>query len=355
MTDLHLPPTDSAAPATPSQRRHLHSRVWWVVATVALGALIGAGLAAWAAPAGHTRTRQVTSTTIEPRTGGPSVPGGLIGGGTAPARPPTHAIDNRVFVVGDSVMQGAAPYLGDLLEGWSVIADTRVGRFLDEGVRVIRKRREDIGEIAVLNLGNNYNGSQEQFATEVDEALGELEGVAHVIWINAGEFEEDRAEVNETLRDAAASRSNLTIVDWNSWWEDNPSFTSGDRLHLTPEGAEAYAALVASAVTQVTQAAGEIPAPGAKSPKLNTSGRIPSSSGSKGTSNRSTRSSGSTRRRTTTTVEPDDDDAGSATSVPPATSAPPRPTSAPTTAAPPPTTPPTQPPTTTPPSPPAGG
>lgn len=319
---------------------------------MALGALVGAGLAAWAAPAGHSRVGGAEpTTTLSPSTD-LSVPGGLIGGGTAPVRPPTHTIDNRVFVVGDSVMQGAAPYLGDLLEGWSVTADTRVGRFLGEAIRVIKKRRDDIGEIAVLNLGNNYNGSQEQFAGEVAEALEELSGVSHVIWINAGEFEDDRAEVNEALREATRMHPNLTIVDWNSWWEDNPSFTSGDRLHLTPEGAEAYAALVASAVTQVTQAAGEIPAPGAKSPKLNTSGKIPSSrSSSSSRSSGSSRSSRSGQRQTATTAVPVEP--GDAQSVP-TTRAPSAPTSSPpatspTTPAPttpPPTSPPTQPPTT---------
>ena len=96
----------------------------------------------------------------------------------------------------------------------------------------------------------------------------------HVIWFNIGEFEDDRAEVNEVLRAAATSATRTwCIVDWNSWWEQDDSLTSGDRLHLTPDGAQAYAALVAASVLQVTEAAGEIPAPGAKPPKLNTSGR----------------------------------------------------------------------------------
>jgi hypothetical protein len=263
--------------------------VWWVLATVALGALIGSGLAVLAGSQGTTDSTTPASPTTAPAT---ALSHGRVDRQGEAAAPALHSIDNRVFVVGDSVMQGAAPYLGDLLEGWSVIADTRVGRFIDEANRVIVKRRKDIGEIAVLNLGNNYNGDEAAFAQQVDFALAALADVQHVIWVNVGEFEDDRAQVNDVVAKAAASHPNVTIVDWNSWWEQDPSLTGGDHLHLTPDGAQAYARLIASAILTVTQNAGEIPAPGAKPPKLNTSGKIPdsSSSGSRSSGSKSTRS-----------------------------------------------------------------
>lgn len=205
-----------------------------------------------------------------------SVPAGLIEGITASSVPAlVTPIDNRVFVVGDSVMQGASPYLPDLMPNWSLIIDTKVGRFLDEAIRVIDRRREEIADIAVLNLGNNYGGDEATFASQVEEALDTLAGVRHVIWVNAAEFTADRAEVNEVLRDAATRHPELVIVDWNSWWAQRRSFTSGDRLHLTEEGARAYATLVALAVRQVTEAAGEYPKPGVSKPVVQTRGTIP--------------------------------------------------------------------------------
>jgi hypothetical protein len=294
-----------------ARRRRRHRPFWWVVATIVLGALIGSGLAVLAGSRSDSpAAASADSTTTSAEANRSSIPSGLSAGEAA-EQPAIHSIDNRVFVVGDSVMQGAAPYLGDLLEGWSIYADTRVGRFLDEANKVILKQRKDVGQIAVLNLGNNYNGDQVAFAKSVDTALEALTGVSHVIWVNVGEFEEDRAEVNEVLRNAAAVHPNLTIVDWNAWWEEDDSLTSGDRLHLTPDGAQAYAALVAAAILQVTEAAGEIPAPGAKAPRLNTSGRIPSSGssnsghGNGSSGSKSTRSSSSgSGRRTAATVAP---------------------------------------------------
>jgi hypothetical protein len=318
-----------------TRRRRSHRPFWWVLATIVLGALIGSGLAVLAGHQSGSEVASAESTTTTAASSRPSIPSGLVARDPEADTPAIHSIDNRVFVVGDSVMQGAAPYLGDLLEGWSVIADTRVGRFIDEANRVVLKRRKDVGQIAVLNLGNNYNGDEVAFAQSVDTALAGLTGVSHVIWVNTGEFEEDRAEVNEVLREAAKTHPNLTIVDWNSWWEQDDSLTSGDRVHLTPDGAQAYAALVAASVLQVTEAAGEIPAPGAKPPKLNTSGQIPSSSsssrssgssGSSGSSSKSTRSSSSrsSSGRTATTVAPatPDEPVGPPVTSPPATSPP---------------------------------
>lgn len=215
---------------------------------------------------------------------------------------PTTEIDNRVFVLGDSVMQGAAPMLGDALPTWSVIADTKVGRFLDEGVGVLKRRRSQIGEIAVVLMGNNYNGDEVAFRSQLDDAMEQLSGVEHVIFFTVTMYDEDRAEVNEALADLGESEPNVTVVDWGAWCDENvDDFLVGDRLHLTPDGAEALAQLVGEAVTRVTRAAGEYPAPGRAKPQLNTKGTIPPSKGKP------------QRRTTRTTIEPDEVEAPGST------------------------------------------
>ena len=351
MTDLDDTTTHPVAPAPPAPRRapapgrrRGPRRLPWVMGSVALGALLGAG-GALAYEGRHWPTAADTpTTTVEESL---SVPSGLISGRKPAARPVTHSIDNRVFIVGDSVMQGASPYLAASPDGWSLTIDTKVGRFIDEANAVIGKRRSKIGQIAVLNLGNNYGGDQAAFAASVETSLTLLSGVEHVIWVNAAEFQSDRSEVNQVLTDAARRHPNLTIVDWNTWWSEHREFTGGDHLHLTPDGAKAYASLVALAIKQVTDEAGEVPATGAASPSLNTSGTIPGASGTSGSGSSRRKSSGSATRSTNR----------------PTTSAPQSPTTAatgkasvpieaptPTTGATKPTTPVTSPPATTPPS-----
>ncbi len=283
MTDTDQLTSDGAnAVEPPAPPRRGRSRWWWVPVVVVVGA-IGGGVLARIDSHRSVAVVHESSTDTEPVAGKQSVPSGLIGGATGAAKAPTHLIDNRVFVVGDSVMQGAAPYLAGDLPGWSIIADTKVGRFLDEADKVIQKRRKDIADIAVLNLGNNYDGNQQEFADQVAVTLAELSGVEHVIWLNVAEFQPDRAEVNAVLTQAATTHPNLTIVDWNTWWAANRAFTGSDHLHLTDAGAKAYASLVTAAVQQVTADAGEAPAAGVAKPSLNTSGTIPGSKGSRTT------------------------------------------------------------------------
>lgn len=259
---------------------------------------------------------------------------------------PTTEIDNRVFVLGDSVMQAAAPLLGDALPQWSVIADTKVGRFLDEGVGVLKRRHSQIGEIAVILMGNNYNGDEVAFRSQLDDAMEQLQGVEHVIFFTVTMYDEDRAEVNDALADLGRSESNVTVVDWGAWCDENvDDFLVGDRLHLTPEGAEALAELVGESVTRVTRAAGEYPEPGVARPDLNTKGTIPKSKGT--TKRRTTRTTAEDAEAPATTSSPANGErertpsttAGNhgggtvSSAAPPTTASPP-----PTTAAPPPAT-----------------
>ena len=204
-------------------------------------------------------------------------PGGLITGPQGLRTASTQSvIDNRVLMVGDSVLQGAAPYVPDKLSSWSIIADTRVGRFLDEAIRVVKQRSaKDLGKIVVLNLGNNYGGDQVVFQAQVEEMLGLLSTVEHVLWVNMGEFEKAQGEVNAVLRSELLTHPNLTLLDWQTLWKTEPGYTGNDHLHLTPTGADAYAALVANGVTRVTAAAKETPAPSPKSAKISTKGQIP--------------------------------------------------------------------------------
>lgn len=203
--------------------------------------------------------------------------GGLITGPQGLRTATTASIiDNRVFLVGDSVLQGAAPYVPEKLSTWSIIADTRVGRFLDEAIKVVKQHSpKDLGKIVVLNLGNNYGGDQVIFQAQVEEMLNLLSGVDHVLWVNMGEFEKVQREVNDVLRRELLTHPNLTLLDWDTLWKAEPGYTGNDHLHLTPDGADAYAALIAEGVTRVAAAAKETPAPYPKSAKLTTKGQIP--------------------------------------------------------------------------------
>lgn len=214
---------------------------------------------------------------MAPRTVALNEPGGLVTGpdglpvGIAPS-----VISNRLFMVGDSVMQGAAPGIATKLPKWSVVINTRVGRFLPEATAIVKARPlKDLSDIVVLNLGNNYGQDRGEFRAHVDEMLDLLRNTRHIIWVMTGEFDKHQYEVNEVLRAALDDHPNLVLLDWDTVWQKRPRYTSADDIHLTREGADAYASLIAAGIDRITATARETPAPNPAKPQINSRGQIP--------------------------------------------------------------------------------
>lgn len=247
-----------ASQLVPAARRALNPRlvglgvalVIGIVAVALLSMLFGdddAPKAATVAPISATRTTAAPET--EPTTA-PST--------TAPTTtvPPTTTTlppvtQNHVFVLGDSVLLGAANEIPAALPGWQVIVDAKVSRFLNQAIEVLQARRAEIGNagVVVIQQGNNYLGSEQQFRDEIDQTMAVLAGVPKVIWLTVAEFRADRADVNKEILEAAQRYPNIVLADWNGAWLPNRgAFVSRDGLHLTRPGARAMAALIASVV-----------------------------------------------------------------------------------------------------------
>ncbi len=242
----------------PAARRAPNPRL----AALAIGAVVSVGIvallsmifsddpttrAASAAPVSSSvagTTVQPTTTTIATTT--------IATTTTMPTTTTTLApvTQNHVFVLGDSVLLGAAEEIPAALPGWQVIVDAKVSRFLNQAIDVFHARRADIGDggVVVIQQGNNYLGSAEQFREEIDQTMAVLAGVPKVVWITVAEFESSRADVNREILAASERYPNIELADWNGIWLQNRGLTSHDGLHLKPAGAAAFAAMVAQAV-----------------------------------------------------------------------------------------------------------
>jgi hypothetical protein len=152
----------------------------------------------------------------------------------------------RVYVLTDSVMIGAHEamrrVLGDrydlFLAGW-------VGLSLPAGIQVLRDTRSEVGDVAVVQLGNNYGGNPVAFGHQIDELMGVLAGVDEVIWLNVQEFSPRQHEVNVELAAARERWANLRIADWFAVAGSTPGLVGGQAgIHLTGRGAVAAAELI---------------------------------------------------------------------------------------------------------------
>ncbi len=188
-----------------------------------------------------TTASTTTSTTAPP----PPAPAPVVT--TAPPPPPLPAGDDRVFVLGDSVLLGAATTVPDALVGWAVTFDALGSRRLPQAIEVLRARRAEIGRVVVIQQGNNYIAGEGSFAAQIDEAMAVLAGVERVVWLTVAEKWPSRVEINAAIRAAPQRWPQAVVADWASVIAAHPEY-AGDMLHLTAAGRVAIAQLIASHV-----------------------------------------------------------------------------------------------------------
>jgi lysophospholipase L1-like esterase len=150
-----------------------------------------------------------------------------------------------VLAVGDSVMLGAAPALGCLINGIDI--DAVVGRQVATGVGILRARAAagQLPGIVIVDLGTNGLMTSQQF----DDIMTILSGARRVVFVNIRAPRAWEAPNNAILADGASRYPNVELVDWYAATAGHPELLWDDGIHLTPAGAEAYAELVAPVAT----------------------------------------------------------------------------------------------------------
>lgn len=200
--------------------------------------------------------------TVDPMAGIPSE-GAAWGAGAAGPLPEGVAgnvarpvvTDNRVFMVGDSILLSTSDdYSGALDEvldplGWRYTMDAEVGRSTEEGRRALNRRRGEVHQVAVVFLGNNYGGDEVALASEVERILDLLEAVPRVLLVTVQENRPQQAEVNDVLWEQAAGRpGQVQLVDWATLAATRDDLNGPDGLHLSERGTELLASLIGQAL-----------------------------------------------------------------------------------------------------------
>jgi hypothetical protein len=156
--------------------------------------------------------------------------------------------DNRVYVLGDSVLLGTEQTLPAALVGWRVTMDCVGSRRLPQGIEELQANRSQIGSVVVIQMGNNFiPGEDGTFASQIDQAMRVLAGVRRVVWVTVPEKWPSRIMINDAIRDAAARWPAIRAADWAPIIAAHPEYAY-DMLHLTPAGRLAMAQLIASVV-----------------------------------------------------------------------------------------------------------
>jgi hypothetical protein len=157
---------------------------------------------------------------------------------------------NRVIVIGDSVMASTSQRYGGTMcaalvpLGWQVEVDAESGRFIEFGTAVVKERLPAGWDAAVILLGNNYNGDENNYRWKLSQMVDQL-SPRPVVLLTVTEFRPDRATVNAVIRDVASTRPNVTILDWAARTQGATDLLGADGLHLSGPGRDELAAQVA--------------------------------------------------------------------------------------------------------------
>ena len=126
------------------------------------------------------------------------------------------------------------------------VLDARGSRQPPEAIGVLRQLRASgkLGDVVIVHIGNNGIFTAEEF----DDMMGVLSGVQKVLVVNTT-IPEGHSYVpnNDVLADGVRRYPNKAVlVDWYSASYGHPEYF-WDGLHLTPQGAQAYADTIAAA------------------------------------------------------------------------------------------------------------
>src|SRR5918911_53088 len=164
---------------------------------------------------------------------------------TAPTATAPHA--GWVSAIGDSVMLGAVEALQQKIPNLGLL-NAQGSRQPAAAIDIMREWRTAgyLGDAVVIDIGNNGPFTSEQF----DEMMGVLAGVPKVLIVTLtvppGVENPVAASNNAVLTDGAQRYPNAVLVDWHGASANHPEYFSGDSTHLSLQGAQAYADLIAS-------------------------------------------------------------------------------------------------------------
>jgi lysophospholipase L1-like esterase len=163
-------------------------------------------------------------------------------------------VTRSVYVDGDSLAAGTAPYLPALLPHWSLRQSFHVGRRVNEGIALLRAEKPL--EQIVVSLGTNDDPRRVSDFRSAMLVILSIAGPARcVVWANivrppAGGASYDG--LNRVLAAGAATRRNLVLVDWQSLVHSHPTWLRTDGVHATAAGYRGRAEAIAAAVKECT-------------------------------------------------------------------------------------------------------
>jgi hypothetical protein len=158
---------------------------------------------------------------------------------------------SRMALVGDSLAVGIQAPLTNVLGGWSLTTNARVGRPLAEGMAIVRGMSERPPVLAISLFTNDSPGAVATLRAAVQETIDRQAGHGCVVWatiVRPAVGGVTYARANQVLAQlAAANPAVMKLVPWAQEVADHPEWLASDGVHATPAGYSARAQMYAEA------------------------------------------------------------------------------------------------------------
>lgn len=149
----------------------------------------------------------------------------------------------RTIALGDSVMAGAATALGEN----GIPVDATESRQLEDLVELVTSLEilDLLPPAVVIHVGTN--GAIDE--ADLDLIMESLREVPTVVMLTVAVHRRWEEANNELIRALPGKYPNVTVVDWEALSAECPGVCfASDGLHLTADGADYYAGLIADAL-----------------------------------------------------------------------------------------------------------
>jgi lysophospholipase L1-like esterase len=162
-------------------------------------------------------------------------------GAVTPAPTSSNPALPRITAIGDSVMLGARTALEQRLG--SIRVDASVSRQFGHAIDFARWLRDtgQLSDVMLIHMGTNGIITQ----GHIDAMMDILKDVKKVVFVNLKVPRRWEGPDNDVLRSNVPRFPNAVLIDWNSVGNAHPEWFYEDGFHLRPEGARAYADLIA--------------------------------------------------------------------------------------------------------------
>ncbi len=156
------------------------------------------------------------------------------------------------FVIGDSIADGAEPFLTAALPGWTVGFDAVIGRGTNSAITAAADQGVAQPDVVVIELGTN-DADPVAFRENMVTILDSLRRVPLVVWQTAHGPLTNIAGVDAHIRGTVPGYPNTLIADWDTFVDD--AELSSDGVHPAAGHEDLMARLIAPMLLRWREAA----------------------------------------------------------------------------------------------------